>query len=110
MRWAQLADWRRTSRSGDLVPAHPPAVLLKNLLATPDPALPVLAAIVTAPVFGKDGSLVTEPGYHAATRLLYEPPPGFRLPAVPERPTQAETDAARTLLLDGPARRLPVYQ
>ena len=98
---AQLADWRRTSRSGDLVPAHPPAVLLKNLLATPDPALPVLAAIVTAPVFGGDGSLVTEPGYHAATRLLYEPPPGFVLPAVPERPTRAETDAARTLLLDG---------
>ena len=98
---AQLADWRRTSRSGDLVPAHPPAVLLKNLLATPDPALPVLAAIVTAPVFGHDGSLVTEPGYHAATRLLYEPPPGFVLPAVPERPSSAETDAARTLLLDG---------
>ena len=98
---AQLADWRRTSRSGDLVPAHPPAVLLKNLLATPDPALPLLAAIVTAPVFGHDGSLVTEPGYHAATRLLYEPPPGFRLPSVPERPTRAETDAARTLLLDG---------
>ncbi len=64
---AQLADWRRTSRSGDLVPTHPPAVLLKNLLATPDPALPVLAAIVTSPVFGKDGSLVTEPGYHLAT-------------------------------------------
>ena len=98
---AQLADWRRTSRSGDLVPAHPPAVLLKNLLATPDPALPVLAAIVTAPVFGHDGSLVTEPGYHAATRLLYEPPLGFVLPAVPERPSSAETDAARTLLLDG---------
>ena len=98
---AQLANWRRISRSGDLVPAHPPAVLLKNLLATPDPALPVLAAIVTAPVFGKDGSLVTEPGYHPATRLLYEPPPGFVLPAVPERPTRAEINAARTLLLDG---------
>ena len=98
---AQRADWRRTSRSGDLVPTHPPAVLLKNLLATPDPALPVLAAIVTAPVFGKDGSLVTEPGYHAATRLLYEPPPKFVLPAVPERPSSADIDAARTLLLDG---------
>ena len=98
---AQLADWRRISRSGDLVPTHPLAVLLKNLLATPDPALPVLAAIVTAPVFGKDGPLVTEPGYHPATRLLYEPPPGFVLPAVPERPTRAEINAARTLLLDG---------
>ena len=48
--------------NGDLVPTTPPAVLLKNLLATPDPALPVLAGIVTAPVFGKDGTLITEPG------------------------------------------------
>lgn len=97
---ALLADWRRTSRTGDLVPAHPPAGVVKNLLATPDPALPVLAAIVTAPVFGKDGSLLTEPGYHPATRLLYEPPPGFVLPPVPERPTAAEIEAARSLLLD----------
>ena len=37
---------------------------LKNVLATPDPALPVLAGIVTAPVFGSDGTLITEPGYH----------------------------------------------
>ena len=59
--------------NGDLVPAYPPPVLLKNVLATPDPALPVLAGIVTAPVFGSDGTLITEPGYHPATRLLYEP-------------------------------------
>ena len=97
---ALLADWRKLSRGGDLVPAHPPGGLVKNLLATPDPALPVLAAIVTAPVFGRDGSLVTEPGYHTATRLLYEPPPGFVLPAVPERPSPAEIEAARSLLLD----------
>jgi len=57
---ALLADWRKLSRGGDIVPAHPPKDLVKNLLATPDPALPVLAAIVTAPVFGKDGSLVTD--------------------------------------------------
>ena len=95
-----LADWRRTSRTGDLVPAHPPPAVVKNLLATPDPVLPVLAAIVTAPVFGKDGSLLTEPGYHPATRLLYESPPRFALAAVPERPTPNEIAEARSLLLD----------
>jgi len=97
---ARLADWRRLSKNGDLVPTAPPALLLKNLLATPDPALPVLAGIVTAPVFGSDGTLITEPGYHAAARLLYEPAPGFQLAAIPERPTSSDIAAARSLLLD----------
>jgi putative DNA primase/helicase len=97
---ARLADWRRMSKNGDLVPTAPPALLLKNLLATPDPALPVLAGIVTAPVFGKDGTLITAPGYHPAARLLYEPAPGFQLAAIPERPTSTDIAAARSLLLD----------
>ena len=83
---AQLVNWRKRAPNGDLVPAYPPPVLLKNVLATPDPALPVLAGIVTAPVFGNDGTLITEPGYHPATRLLYEPAQSFTLPPVPEQP------------------------
>jgi putative DNA primase/helicase len=97
---AQLVTWRKKAKNGDLVPAYPPPVLLKNLLATPDPALPVLTGIVTAPVFGKDGTLITEPGYHRTTRLLYEPAQGFDLPPIPERPTPAQVTAARNLLLD----------
>jgi putative DNA primase/helicase len=97
---AQLADWRRMSKNGDLVPTAPPALLLKNLLATPDPTLPVLTGIVTAPVFGSDGTLITEPGYHPAARLLYEPAPGFQLPDIPERPASTDIAAARSLLLD----------
>jgi hypothetical protein len=97
---ARLADWRKMAKNGDLVPAYPPPVLLKNVLATPDPALPVLTGIVTAPVFGRDGSLITEPGYHPATRLLYRPVQGFSLPAIPERPTPVQIAVARDLLLD----------
>ena len=97
---AQLVKWRKRAPNGDLVPAYPPPVLLKNVLATPDPALPVLAGIVTAPVFGNDGTLITEPGYHPATRLLYEPAQNFTLPPIPEQPTPQEIAAARSLLLD----------
>ena len=97
---AQLVNWRKRAPNGDLVPAYPPPVLLKNVLATPDPALPVLAGIVTAPVFGSDGTLITEPGYHPATRLLYEPAHGFALPPVPDDPTPQQIAAARSLLLD----------
>jgi putative DNA primase/helicase len=97
---AQLVNWRKRAPNGDLVPAYPPPVLLKNVLATPDPALPVLAGIVTAPVFGNDGTLVTEPGYHPATRLLYEPTQNFILPPIPDDPTPEQIAAARSLLLD----------
>jgi hypothetical protein len=52
--------------------------------------------------FGKpnDGTLITEPGYHPATRLLYEPTQNFTLPPVAERPSPRQIAAARTLLLD----------
>jgi len=97
---AKLANWRRMNAQGDIVPAHPPTSQVKSLLATPDPALPVLAGIVTTPVFGRAGVLLTEPGYHADARLLYQPIPGFQLPAIPERPTAEDIVAARQLILD----------
>jgi hypothetical protein len=97
---AQLIDWRKLSRAGDLVSAHPPAGVIKSVLATPDPSLPVLASIVTTPVFGRNGELITEPGYHAAARLLYDPPASFVVPALPANPTPADIAAARSLLLD----------
>jgi putative DNA primase/helicase len=97
---AQLVDWRKRAANGDLVPAYPPPVLLKNILATPDPGLPVLAGIVTAPVFGSDGTLITTPGYHPATRLLYQSAQKFSLPPIPEDPTPQQIAAARSLLLD----------
>jgi hypothetical protein len=96
---AQLVDWRKRSRNGDLIPAHPPASVIKSILATPDPALPVLAGIVTTPVFGRNGELITEPGYHPSARLLYDPPNGFGIPSVPASPTRSEIAAARALLL-----------
>jgi phage/plasmid primase-like uncharacterized protein len=95
---AQLIDWRKQSRTGDLVSAYPPAQLVKALLATPNPDLPVLAGIVASPVFGRSGELVTERGYHPASRLLHEPPEGFELPAVPDRPTQADVAAVSVLV------------
>ena len=97
---AELIDWRRLVRAGDLVPAYPPVGVIKSILATPDPSLPVLAGIATTPVFGRNGELITEPGYHPSARLLYDPPAGFAIPSVPAKPTQSEIAAARTLLLD----------
>ncbi len=97
---ARLGVWQKLNRNSELVPAPPPTGLVKSLLATPDPALPVLAGIVNTPVFGSDGTLLTAPGYHEEARLLYHPAPGFVLPAIPERPSAEDIARARTLLLD----------
>lgn len=73
---------------------------MKSLLATPDVNLPVLTGIVSTPVFGRNGTLLTEPGYHPDARLLYYAAPGFAVPPIPDRPGEAEIAAARALILD----------
>ena len=83
---AKLADWRKVNAKGEAIPAPPPTGVVKSLLATPDPGLPILAGIVTTPVFGRGGVLLTEPGYHPDARLLYRPTAGFRLPPFPTAP------------------------
>lgn len=97
---ARLATWVRASSKGEIVPAPPPVAVVKSVLATPDPGLPVLLGIVNTPVFGRNGKLLTSPGYHPDARLLYQPAPGFTVPAVPERPTQQQIAEARALICE----------
>jgi hypothetical protein len=97
---AHQAYWVKKNRADQDVPAHPPGAAIKGILATPNPDLPVLAGIVTAPVFGRNGALLTKPGYHGDARLFYRPVPGFYLPPVPDLPTPQEIAAARSLILD----------
>jgi putative DNA primase/helicase len=97
---ARIARWCRINPKGEAIPVPPPADVVKNLLATPNPALPVLSGIVTAPAFGRSGVLLTTAGYHPDARLLYHPMPGFVLGSVAERPTADAIAAARSLLLD----------
>ncbi|MFF3085638.1 hypothetical protein ACFVRB_11375 [Streptomyces nojiriensis] len=58
---------------------------------------PPLRNIVTSPVILRDGSLLTEPGYHAPSGLFLHL--GDDLPQVPDRPTDAEVEEARTFLV-----------
>ncbi|MFM9860649.1 toprim domain-containing protein [Pseudoxanthobacter sp. M-2] len=97
---ARLARWVRLNAKGELMPAPPPVAVVKSVLATPDPALPVLTGIVSTPVFGRGGTLITVPGYHPDARLLYVPAPGFTVPTISMRPSTAEIAAARTLLCE----------
>ena len=98
--WPSSPIWRRAEPQGRARPAHPPTPLVKSILATPDPGLPVLVGIVNTPVFGRNGMLLTTPGYHPDARLLYSPAPGFEVPPIAQRPSADEVAAARTLICD----------
>jgi putative DNA primase/helicase len=95
-----MMDFVKVDRVEGEIPARPPLDLLQNMLATPNPQLPILRGVVNHPVFAPDGSLQTEPGYSAATRLIYSPPPGFKLPEISNAPTPAEIAEAKRLLLE----------
>ncbi|CUH40157.1 conjugative transfer relaxase protein TraI [Jannaschia seosinensis] len=97
---ARLAHWKKLNGKGELIAAPPPIAVVKSVLATPDPALPVLVGIVNTPVFGRGGTLLTTPGYHPDARLLYAPTPGFVVPTIPAKPSAAEVAAARNLLCE----------
>ena len=97
---ARLAVWVRENAKGEVVSAPPPVAVVKSVLATPDPGLPVLMGIVNTPVFGRNGKLLTSPGYHPDARLLYQPAPGFSVPAIPERPTPQQVEDARSLICE----------
>ena len=108
---ARAANWYKPVRGGPgpgdgdgagggRVIVRPPGFLVRDLLADPEPPLPVLRRIVEAPVLGPDGALQTIPGYHPENKTYYDPPPGLQVPPVPEAPTDADMARARSLLLD----------
>jgi hypothetical protein len=96
---AKHANWvYRTDDGDDNV--SPPRDVPRMLVATPSPTLPWLDGLVTAPVFDAAGDIISRPGFHRPSGVWYHQPAGFVVPPVPDAPTQAEIDAARSLLLD----------
>ncbi len=57
-----------------------------------------LVAVVTAPTLREDGSILSDPGYDAATGLLYAPV--GPVPHVPDAPTMPQVEAALETLLE----------
>jgi hypothetical protein len=64
----------------------------------PDPAEPG-KRVVEVPIASPAGHLVTTPGYDARARVVYAPPPGFTMPAIPQAPTAEDIRQARDLIL-----------
>ncbi len=99
----RYGDWlrRRATEDGVTYDATtPPFDVPQDLLAFPPRPLSSLDAVVSTPVFARDGSLVSTPGHHASESLWLHLDPSLGELHVPESPTAADVAGARGLLLE----------
>jgi hypothetical protein len=101
---ARIAVWYVLNKNEDgeemVQRVRPPADVSRDILATPDPPLPILRRIVEVPVFALDGTLQTTRGYHEGSRTYFSPLPDFTLPPVSDDPSPTELRQATQLILD----------
>ena len=94
-------DWEKyDARAGEYKPADPSPQLARSVLAVRDEwALPSLRGIVRAPSLRRDGSLIGEPGFDAASGLLADFDPAV-FPPIPAAPSREDALAALEVLRD----------
>ena len=96
----RAALWRKRDKEKMLtVPARPPKDLPRDMLAQPDPPLPVLKGLRTAPYVTRSGALHTTPGYNSESQLFYAPIAELDTPRISSRPTRNDVVRARETLL-----------
>lgn len=95
---AQEARWAKFDAKGKPVPINPPKEALQALLGAQGQwTLPPLSGIINCPIMRPDGSILSAPGYDAATRLYADFKPGV-FPPVEDSPGElAACDALGTL-------------
>jgi hypothetical protein len=76
----------------------PPRWTVQDVLALGSWSLPALEGITETPVLRADGSLLVEPGYDPATRLVYMPAPGLVMPSISAAPGAADIQTAVAVL------------
>jgi len=95
---SQHANWQKyDARNRQMVACRVPYEIAATILEREGTwTFPAVAGVIATPTMRPDGSLLTEPGYDPATRLLLvEPPP---MPPIPDEPTREDALAALALL------------
>lgn len=77
-----------------------PLDLARGILTLTSWDFPALSGLINSPVVRSDGSLLTNPGYDAATGLYYAPDPALKLPEIPENLTMEDARDAANFILD----------
>jgi putative DNA primase/helicase len=98
-RWFKNCHNKRTGEKWQ-EDAKPPIDVIRDMLASPVIRLPHLVRLVETPVFGRSGSLLNTPGYHATDGLYYAAARALPVPPVPPAPTHAHVQEAKRRLLD----------
>lgn len=93
----RIANWVKANDFG-MAAAKPPKELARDLVTYPHADLARLDAVVSTPVFGFSGELISTPGYHEGSALWFEH--GGLEVDVPEVPTPEQVAAARDMILD----------
>lgn len=98
-RLTQVADVVHASGDGEQTwHIWPTLSLMRDMLAMDTFPFPPLEGITETPLVTSDGTFLETPGYDAATRLLYRPPPDFTLLPLPASPSASDVSAALTLI------------
>lgn len=77
-----------------------PQAVVNKVAHMPLTEFPPLRRLVCAPIYGKDMSLVQDPGYHVETGLYYQPKDNVTIPPIPDEPTPEEVQKAVLDLAD----------
>lgn len=93
------AAFQAQNRRGDWVAVDPPPKVVEALLELAhSSAFPTLVGIINTPTMRPDGTLLTKPGFDAATGLWYAPAGDVALPEIPECPTREDAQEALEFL------------
>ncbi len=98
-RLTAVANFVRMTREGPR-DCNPPEEVVRTVLAEASLPFPALEGIVETPVLRPDGTVLSDPGYDAGTRLFHAPEDELNCPGIPATPTSAEVGEARSLLLE----------
>jgi len=100
-RLTKAADFYEITEAG-FRNCPPPLDAVRDILAMPplEWGFPPLQGIIEAPALREDGTLITRPGYDAASRLFYAPAENLRLPELAEYPTGDHVEVAVQTVYD----------
>lgn len=101
-RLCRIADWVSITenKSGRITQsARPPRDVAEDMMVYPAVELPTLESIITSPVYGREGTLLEAPGYHAADSTWLEDS-GLKLDSIPVHPTVDQISDAKGLFFD----------
>jgi hypothetical protein len=101
---ARSANWfqlRQLNNGMVVTETSPPMDVVKDLVSLPDwDGILNIQAVVECPVFSRAGKLIIKPGFDREAQIWFEPAPSLAIPSIPPKPTSAEIQRAREMLLD----------